>query len=155
VTITADDSPTGQGPAGRAIRNRRVAVSQNVGEDPRFEHWREAALDRGFRSVAGVPLRYDGTTHGVLVVYADRVDAFDETERDLLAELGDSISHAIHSIQLQDERARTNSLLSTLLDLLPVGVLAEDEARNVLAINRQLFELFDPRRPRRRCRRGL
>ena len=143
VTITADDSPTGQGPAGRAIRNRRVAVSQNVGEDPRFEHWREAALDRGFRSVAGVPLRYDGTTHGVLVVYADRVDAFDETERDLLAELGDSISHAIHSIQLQDERARTNSLLSTLLDLLPVGVLAEDEARNVLAINRQLFELFD------------
>ena len=142
VTITADDSPTGQGPAGRAIRNRRVAVSQNVGEDPRFERWREAALDRGFRSAAGVPLIYDGTTHGVLVVYADRVDAFDDTECDLLAELGDSISHAIHSILLQDERARTNSLLSTLLDLLPVGVLAEDTDRNVLAANRQLFELF-------------
>lgn len=142
ITVTADDSPTGQGPAGRAIRNRRIAVSQNVSEDPSFERWRQAALERGFRSVAGVPLIYDDTTYGVLVVYADRTDAFDETERELLTELGDNISHTLHSDRIRRERQRTTSLLSTLLDLLPVGVLAEDSERNVLAANRRLFELF-------------
>lgn len=142
ITVTADDTATGQGPAGRAIKTREIAVSQNVREDPQFEQWRQAALDRGFRSVAGVPLIYGDTVCGVLVVYADRTDAFDETERELLAELGDNVSHAIRSFRIQTEQRRTNSLLSTLLDLLPVGVLAEDADRNVLAINRQLFELF-------------
>lgn len=142
ITVTADDSPTGQGPAGRAIRNGRIAVSQNVSEDPSFERWRQAALERGFRSVAGVPLIYDDTTYGVLVVYADRTDAFDGTERELLTELGDNVSHALHSYRIRRERQRTTSLLSTLLDLLPVGVLAEDSERNVLAANRRLFELF-------------
>jgi PAS domain S-box-containing protein len=142
ITVTADDSPTGRGPAGRAIRTRRIAVSQNVSEDPDFEQWRQAALERGFQSVAGVPLIHDDTVYGVLVVYADRTDAFDETERELLAELGDNVSHAVHSFRIQRERQRTTSLLSTLLDLLPVGVLAEDSERNVLAINRRMFELF-------------
>ena len=142
ITITADDTATGRGPAGRAIRTREIAVSQNVREDPTFERWRQPALDRGFRSVAAVPLVYDDTVYGVLAVYADRTDAFDETERELLAELGNNVSHAIHSFRIRTEQRRTNSLLSTLLDLLPVGVLAEDTERNVLAINRQLFELF-------------
>lgn len=143
VTITADESPTGRGPAGTAIRTRRIAVSQDVREDPGFEQWREKALNRGFRSVAGVPLVFEDTVYGVLVVYADRVEAFDETERTLLAELGDNVSHAIHSLHLRAERGRTNSLLTTLLDLLPVGVLAEDANRHVLAVNDRMFELFE------------
>ena len=36
----------------------------------------------------------------------------------------------------------TNALLSTLVERLPVGVLAEDADRNVLAANDRLFELF-------------
>jgi PAS domain S-box-containing protein len=36
----------------------------------------------------------------------------------------------------------TNALLSTLFDTLPVGVLAEDERRNVVAVNDRLLELF-------------
>jgi PAS domain S-box-containing protein len=35
-----------------------------------------------------------------------------------------------------------NALLSTLVGTLPVGVLAEDASRNVLAANERLFELF-------------
>ena len=56
-------------------------VSQNVREDPDFEPWRGAALERGFQAVAAVPLGRGETVHGVLVVYADRPYAFDELER--------------------------------------------------------------------------
>jgi len=143
ITVTADESRTGQGPAGRALQERRIAISQNVREDPGLEPWREAALERGFRAIAGVPLIHDGIVYGVLTVYADRTDAFDETERELLAELGDNVSYAIHSVRTRAERERTNTLLSTLLDVLPVGVLAEDADRNVLAANRRFLDLFD------------
>jgi len=43
----------------------------------------------------------------------------------------------------QRETERTNELLSSLFDTLPVGVLAEDGSRNVLAVNQRLFELLD------------
>jgi PAS domain S-box-containing protein len=51
--------------------------------------------------------------------------------------------------QVTEERARrrelerTNAVLSTLFETLPVGVIAEDASRNVLAANERLFELFD------------
>lgn len=47
--------------------------------------------------------------------------------------------------QKEYERAleRTNALLSTLFETLPVGVLAEDEKRNVVAVNEELIDLFD------------
>ena len=41
------------------------------------------------------------------------------------------------------ELERTNALLSTLFETLPVGVLAEDASRNVLAVNQRLIELFE------------
>ncbi|WP_210408900.1 PAS domain-containing protein [Halorhabdus rudnickae] len=48
----------------------------------------------------------------------------------------------------QQDLERTTTVLSTLIETLPVGVLAEDESRNVLATNEPLFELFDiPGRP--------
>lgn len=40
------------------------------------------------------------------------------------------------------ELEQANALLSTLFDTLPVGVLAEDEARNVLAANQRVSDLF-------------
>jgi PAS domain S-box-containing protein len=41
-----------------------------------------------------------------------------------------------------EELSETNALLSTLVERLPVGVLAEDADRNVLAVNDRLLELF-------------
>ncbi|MCD2201207.1 response regulator [Halobacterium sp. KA-4] len=37
---------------------------------------------------------------------------------------------------------RTNAVLSTLVDTLPLGVMAEDESRNVLAVNRRILDIF-------------
>jgi PAS domain S-box-containing protein len=45
--------------------------------------------------------------------------------------------------QYEQELEETNTLLSTLIDTLPVGILAEDGSRNVLAANDRLVELFE------------
>ncbi len=101
VTVTTDDSTTGRGPGGTALRENRITVSQNIQHDEMFEPWREQALDRGYRAVAAIPLSHDGTRYGLLAVYADRPNAFDEAERDLLAELGDTVGQAYHRLDLQ------------------------------------------------------
>ena len=46
-------------------------------------------------------------------------------------------------VESERELEETNTLLSTLIETLPVGVLAEDENRNVLAVNDRMFELFE------------
>jgi len=121
IVVTADNSPTGRGPAGTAIRERRIAVSQNIQEDPEFEVWREKALDRGYRSAAAVPLEYDGTLYGLLCVYSSRSFAFCENEQELLSELGDNVSHAMHSLKIRDklraERTFTDQALDSLADI--------------------------------------
>nr|WP_244209994.1 response regulator [Haloarcula quadrata] len=118
ITVTADDSPTGQGPAGTAIRKRRIAASQNIQNDPEFETWREEALERGYKSCAAVPLEYDGTLYGLLGVYSSRSFAFCESEQALLSELGDNISHAVHSLKIRDELRAERTFIDQALDSL-------------------------------------
>ena len=43
----------------------------------------------------------------------------------------------------EQELEQANALHSTLIEALPVGVLAEDASRNILSVNERLFELFD------------
>ena len=126
VTITIDDQATGQGPAGRALRQQRIAVSQDVQADSDFQPWRAAASERDVRAVAAVPLSHDGTEYGLLAVYADRAGAFDEAEREMLRELGNDVAHAIDSQQTQRELRRERDRRAALFDHAPSPVVAGD-----------------------------
>ncbi|MFC4439058.1 MULTISPECIES: bacterio-opsin activator domain-containing protein [Natrialbaceae] len=98
-------------PAARTAATREVTVVPNVVDRLHDEPWRKAALSRDYQSAIGVPLAYDEFTYGVLTVYADRPDAFDETTRAVLAELGETIASAIAAVErkralLTDSRTR-------------------------------------------------
>jgi PAS domain S-box-containing protein len=116
ITVTADRTSTGRGPTGTALSERRIAVAQNIQNDPEFAPWREDAVERGYLSSAAVPLVREGTLYGVLNVYADRTYAFDDRERDLFAELGDDIAHAIQAMAtrtaLRTEKERFQHLVT-------------------------------------------
>lgn len=70
ITVRWDESPTGQGPAGRAIRSGSPQVCDDTLVDPLFLPWREKAEQYGFRSAAAFPLMSWERTFGVLVVYS-------------------------------------------------------------------------------------
>lgn len=59
---------------------------------------REAALRRGFRSYAVLPLRFSGNAAGALLLYARGKDFFDEEEVRLLHELAGDIAFALHHL---------------------------------------------------------
>jgi PAS domain S-box-containing protein len=99
VTVTADDSSTGQGPAGRAVRSRTPQVQNSILEAPSFEPWREAALSREFRSCVAVPVEHRETLYGVLNIYATTPMAFEDMEVAVLEELGQIIGYALSAIE--------------------------------------------------------
>ncbi|MEF8872926.1 MAG: PAS domain S-box protein [Haloarculaceae archaeon] len=105
ITVTADDTPTGHGPGGKAVKNDEISVIQDIQNDPEFAPWRADALERGYQSLASVPLLYEGTHHGVLNVYADRTNAFDDAEMAVLSELGDDIAHALAAVEIRNRLA--------------------------------------------------
>ncbi|MFC6837403.1 bacterio-opsin activator domain-containing protein [Halomarina ordinaria] len=104
-----------------AARTGEVVVAQHIADGDGTERWRPAALAADFASAAAIPLRYRGVTHGVLCVYADRPDAFDATERDVLAELGRTVAYAMSALD-----RRRALIADTVLELafdLPDGSL--------------------------------
>lgn len=113
-----EDSPGRHAPGGRAFHEREIAISQNILEDERYAKWQEAAADRGFRSLAVVPIEYRDELHGLLATFASRPNAFDQAEQELLEELGDDIAQALYAQTLQRELEQAETLFENTQDAL-------------------------------------
>ena len=94
-------------PAGQTAATGDVTMVTNVAAGLRDDQWRKEALACDFLSVLSIPLVYSDLTHGVLTVYAPTQDAFDDTTKAVLAELGETIASALSAIE------RKNALLTT------------------------------------------
>jgi two-component system, cell cycle sensor histidine kinase and response regulator CckA len=128
VAITWADEPRGRGPVGTAIRTGRPSVTRNVPSDPAFGPWREAALSRGYQSLAALPLIGDDGTFGALAVYAGEVDAFDTDELSVLTELADDLVLGLTVLRTRRERERVAAALEESKAKL------EEAARQVLTL---------------------
>ncbi|WP_084183215.1 sensor domain-containing protein [Nevskia soli] len=97
ISLRGDDAST-RGPTATALRERRPRVCNDIAADPDFAPWREAALRRGFRSSAALPLLSENRLVGCICLYAAEAGFFDTGEMKLLEELADDISHALDFI---------------------------------------------------------
>lgn len=131
---TVDDSATE--PAGRTARTQQPTYVENVASELRNGEWRTEALSRNFQTVYAVPLVYDGFTYGVLALYGTQFEAFDETIRSTLSELGETIAYAIDTVKRTNPLAETDrteieleiedaSVLNTIADTFEIDVRVE------------------------------
>lgn len=102
IEITVGDDERARGPTGIAIRTHDAQVVRDASEDPQYEPWREAADEYDYRSSAAIPIVHEGLLYGVLNVYATTVDAFSDTEVEILGRLGDVVGHAISALERRD-----------------------------------------------------
>ena len=118
VTITWDESPTGLGPMGSAIReNRAHVVVDTRATDERFEPWRGEAVPRGYLSIIGLPMRTGGEVVGGLAVYADAPGAFSGDEIELLQGVADDLAHGLGRLraeQLNSQRLHQLDILRAM-----------------------------------------
>jgi PAS domain S-box-containing protein len=106
IRITWDDSPTGRGPIGTAIRTARAIATNRIETDPANAPWREAALTHGYRSSAALPLCYGDEVLGVLNVYSAEPECFTEDRLQVLQSLANLAALGLQKARLYDQAQR-------------------------------------------------
>lgn len=98
----SENSVTGAGPAGVAIRTGRTSVVVDSELDPGFMAWRKQAQQFGIRSAIGCPIP-DGDSHpfGVLLVYSKAPNTFGIAEVRLFEGLAMQVGFGLRSIERQ------------------------------------------------------
>lgn len=92
-----------RGPVMSALLEGRPYVCNDVEFHPLLPSWRAAALERGYRAFASLPLRVSGRTAGCFNVYASEAHRFEDDALHLLEVFAGSVSCALELIA-RDER---------------------------------------------------
>jgi PAS domain S-box-containing protein len=145
VTVRWDDSPSGRGPTGTAIRENRHVLNLDVTTNPAMAPWRKAALRAGYRSSAAFPIRVRGAALGALTVYADRPHALGDEEVALLDELAVDLGYAIEVLEERAEHGRAQEELreseerfALFMEHLPAMAFIKDAESRYLFLSRYL-----------------
>jgi PAS domain S-box-containing protein len=136
VRITWADEELGRGPTGTAIRTRTPSVVRNILNDEHFIPWREDAARHGYASTAALPLIVNEQPLGVLRVYAEAPDAFDEAEIKLLMELAGDLAYGVQALRTRAERAQAAEALRQ----------SEERFREMAENIREVLWMVDPTR---------
>ncbi len=111
VQMSSLPTDIGNGPMGRAMRERKWMVCSDIANDPSFAPWREQALQRGFRSSAVFPLIVGGRMLGGFSLYADTPNFFNQEETSLLEEVAANLAHALEFLEQEERRHNAETAL--------------------------------------------
>ena len=147
----AGEPAQGRGPCGTIDRPNdrpdRPRVCNDLLADPAAQARRRDLERSGFLAGAAFPIRAQGTVCGLLGVYADRRDFFQDKEITLLAEAATDISFALDNFAQDEARRRAEQTLrgemqfsDTMLESLPGIVYFYDTSGRFLRWNRN-FEV--------------
>lgn len=92
--------------AQEALGSGTPVVEGTVLEGETWSSRRQEAITHGFQTVLAVPIVGGDRRYGALLVYLEAPDAVDEAERTVLAELSETVGHAIRSAE------RTRSMVT-------------------------------------------
>jgi CheY-like chemotaxis protein len=149
VKFNLQDQTNTTGPAPRSFLSGQHAICNDIARDPLFLPWRDEALQRGYQSSGGFPLRVEGRVIGVFNLYADAPGFFNEEELRLLDELAMDISFALEVGRREKERQKAEDELrwktaffEAQVDSSPDGILVVDHQGIKILQNQRLNELW-------------
>lgn len=155
VDISTDaDDPDGRSPIGIAIRENRPFWCQDFQHDPALKMWHECGVRFGWAAAATLPLVRNGVVIGNFTLYADKINAFDEAERNLLVEMTIDVSFALDNFSRETLRRRaeleladSKSLLKAIIDTAPMRIFWKDKESRYLGCNPAFAEDADEDEP--------
>jgi len=147
IRVTWDDSPTGQGAAGTAIRTGRAVAVERMEDEPTYAPWREHVLRLGYRSSAALPLCSGEEVLGALTAYSADPDHFTPDRLQVLQSLANLAAIGLTRARLYEQTQRHAGELQGLLRLseatlatIPSTVVVLDAGLNILSANRPTWE---------------
>lgn len=115
-------------PAGDAIILGKTQIVQDIQGNSGGDLWRENAMQYGYASCIAMPLMDGERAFGVMVIFDDEVNVFDEDETRLLEEMsGDlafgiltlriKLAHREHAQRLQKSMLQTVEAIASIVEL--------------------------------------
>jgi PAS domain S-box-containing protein/putative nucleotidyltransferase with HDIG domain len=139
LRVTWDDSESGSGVVGTAIRRRGPVVADDADSSPYFARWREEALTAGLRSSACFPLMHDDMQpFGAIVFFSSETAAFSTDELGMLGELASDLAYGIQTLQAREARQQMARDLTTANERL------EDLLHEITSALGSVIEARDP-----------
>ena len=138
IEVTWGEGPTGQGPAGRAIRVGETVVIEDFRADIRMTPWSKAAALHGMRSAVALPVRIGGQVDGALLVYAPEPHGFDEFAVGVLEDLAVEIGFGIKRLRDRELLVKSLSdqtLLTKAIEQSGEAIVISDPASNIVYVN--------------------
>ena len=100
IKLTARDGmPESEYLACRALRQLQPFISNDIATDYSSIQFRDELLTKGYKSVGFFPLSVSGRPEGVIALFADEPNVFDDEEMRLLVELAGDLSFALDHIE--------------------------------------------------------
>ena len=143
LQVRSDDTPLGQGPGGKAIREGRACVINDFLGTPELAHWHGTALRAGFAAAAAIPIRQDGKVSGALVVYASEQGYFGSQEMALLEEASGDVTFALENHERAAQRKRAEEALKESEERYRTQFNMASEGIMVRALTGELLEVND------------
>ncbi|MFZ6689664.1 HD domain-containing phosphohydrolase [Undibacterium sp. SXout11W] len=128
--ITWNDCEHGNGPTGRAIREKQVQFVENVATDPAMKPWRDEALKRGYQSTIAIPFElYEGAM-ATLTLYSSQIQNWSVPERQLLQEITADLAFGIKALQTAAAKIQYQNNLRESLEKTIEVIAATAEERD-------------------------
>ncbi len=116
INVTWDDSPTGHGPTGKAIKTIKPCIVNNISNNLNFKPWIDAVNKHGFNSAIALPLTNNEKIFGNITIYSKSLNNFDIDELSLLKEVTADLSFAIRAFELEEKRKKAEEQKQELIE---------------------------------------
>jgi PAS domain S-box-containing protein len=149
----SDETDRGRGPTGIAIRSGKPYWAKDFRADPTLAPWRAAAVAHGYASCVALPLIMHGTRLGVMNLYAEKPNAFNETSIQQYTDLANNLAYGLTALRTQEQRKRAEEALRNseqrLLDIVDNTtsvIFVKDLELKYLLINKEYERRYHVRR---------
>lgn len=132
VRISTADVPEGQGPSGRAVREKAHVVCNRIDTDPKMALWHSETKKRGYRSTGAFPIFRKDKVIGTLQLYTAEPDFFSNDEIALLDEIASDLSFALEKVEAEKQRKRAEKEIRRKNEELEKAYLEIGEAQKKL-----------------------
>lgn len=111
ISISAQDTTTGQGPTGRAIREKKYQFCNDIANDPKMLPWKDEALKRNYQSSISIPIIVNSQVDAIYTLYMPEQFFFNDVEIKLLQEVADNMAFALDKIKLRELQTKSETEL--------------------------------------------
>jgi len=112
--ITLKNTPRGNGPTGKAIRQGTYECCNDIANDHLMEPWRDEAIKRNYRASIALPISLFNKVIGAFTIYVSEPFFFNQTEIELLVHVTNDISFALEVTETEKKRQAAEKAIKKL-----------------------------------------